>query len=955
MNRYLNSIGVTSVVTTLFFFMLTGCSSNQNSDGYDTPPQTPEEELRSTAYVGEAKCLECHGDIHESWLTTAHAQTLRDGSLEASYINDSDDSGRPDFFDVGGLELKGDDDFSKYDEDAPKLGSDQSGPYMEIGDKKYYISHTVGGFNEQWKQLYLTKIGNSHYVLPVQYNAKTKEYVNYTPEDEQFDFEDDTQEIDSKEQGWYDKENVPQEIGLSRSFERLCAGCHVTGLQIEVSDEGEWAMEYVDSGVTCEACHGPGQRHVLLPLKENIINPATMIFQGKVANDADEAIDNDLNVDGVVNEIDQLNVRNMVCLSCHSFGEGYYRYPNELDNTDFSAYPSKVDADGEPLFFIPGLNWQLYFKVIVVGDNVWSHPNTNNSLASKGFSGFIASKNHQQHQLDFGFSPHAPDTTDDYECFICHDMHSLDDDPKEHLVTTSINGIPTNEKDNNTLCLACHAGREGDFAELTADEVGVANAKDAVEAHMSRVGMAGEGVVYDPGGTGQGRCTGCHMPKTGQSAVRDENGLGDISSHTFRVIWPSKNEMDVDFEDLADDQVESDLSLLDLPNACNECHYEVEEGEMARAESGTEQVLAWAKSGHGNEDSEAWSQRDWDGAAEYKECQRCHTATGAKNYLAAPTTYDPDDNTFDLLPGENQVLYCSTCHSNNPNENDGLNVIPNDADILAPYSTPNVVAYPDAKKSNMCLVCHIGIESGAVIKEADASNKAFENKDFIHAHYLPAGGLVYKKIGYEFENQDYANPSHYKHHEIDDTDDGMGPCIGCHMSSPGADDHSFLAVEKENETVVGIESEKCLDCHAGTESEFVAFLNFQKNGLNALLDVLLEELESTGFIYSPKWPYFFRSTDNSFDNRIINWEPDEEDEGNGQNNMGAAFNYILISQEPGAYVHNSRYAKRLVFDAIDWLDHNDLTGTIDFANYPDAAEYLQNDGDTSNDGAVVRP
>jgi hypothetical protein len=51
---------------------------------------------------------------------------------------------------------------------------------------------------------------------------------------------------------------------------------------------------------------------------------------------------------------------------------------------------------------------------------------------------------------------------------------------------------------------------------------------------------------------------------------------------------------------------------------------------------------------------------------------------------------------------------------------------------------------------------------------------------------------------------------------------------------------------------------------------------------------------------------------------------DTDTSGNttGRYNMGAAFNLNLIEHEPGAYVHNRIYAKRLLYDAIDWADDN---------------------------------
>jgi hypothetical protein len=42
----------------------------------------------------------------------------------------------------------------------------------------------------------------------------------------------------------------------------------------------------------------------------------------------------------------------------------------------------------------------------------------------------------------------------------------------------------------------------------------------------------------------------------------------------------------------------------------------------------------------------------------------------------------------------------------------------------------------------------------------------------------------------------------------------------------------------------------------------------------------------------------------------------------GKNNMGAAFNFNLLEHDPGSYVHNRYYVKRLIYDSLDWLDDN---------------------------------
>ena len=47
-----------------------------------------------------------------------------------------------------------------------------------------------------------------------------------------------------------------------------------------------------------------------------------------------------------------------------------------------------------------------------------------------------------------------------------------------------------------------------------------------------------------------------------------------------------------------------------------------------------------------------------------------------------------------------------------------------------------------------------------------------------------------------------------------------------------------------------------------------------------------------------------------------------------EGDLGAAHNYNYLLHEPGAYAHNRKYAKRLIWDSIDWLDNGVLNGSI---------------------------
>lgn len=270
------------------------------------PAEAAKPPLRT--YVGEAVCANCHLGKHEGWIQTAHEQIVRDGSLESSYINDGNSTGRCDFFDPGKvsvIDLPGGDAFSVFGANAPVLGKNKKlGPFVQIGSTKYPIAYTIGGSavqyptaadvdgngrilngEAQWKQLYITKIGASHDVLPIQFNAKTAQYEP------------------PRTSEWYDSANAPiakADIkSAATAYERRCAGCHSTGVNVKLNANanGFWAMTVSDLGVACEACHGPGSDHVnnaptVALKKATIVNPATLTATS------------DLSGDGTINTID---------------------------------------------------------------------------------------------------------------------------------------------------------------------------------------------------------------------------------------------------------------------------------------------------------------------------------------------------------------------------------------------------------------------------------------------------------------------------------------------------------------------------------------------------------------------------------------------------------------------------------------------------------------------------
>jgi len=367
----------------------------------------------------------------------------------------------------------------------------------------------------------------------------------------------------------------------------------------------------------------------------------------------------------------------------------------------------------------------------------------------------------------------------------------------------------------------------------------------------------------------------------------------------------------------------------------------------------------------------AWAHYSWDDTASRGSCQRCHTSTGAANFMNNPATYDKTGagNSFTHLSGwttttktspQNEMLYCWGCHTNA-----GKGTLRNPGAITETYSPATtgdpatVVTYPDVKGSNVCMSCHLGRETGDVIKNDQDADGV---RSFVNSHYLAAGATLFGKSGYEYAGLSYAKPSYFAHDKIGSSaaagTGSNGPCAGCHMTSPNS--HSFNNVTKTAGVITALTSTACITCHDGSHGAALAagsadaatFLATEEHHYHAALDALEAALAAQGIHFYPAHPYFYTEasvggvkpatafTDWASVYGLAKWK----------DTMGAAFNYNLLHHDPGGYAHNRMYSKRLIFDAIDFIDNGVLDGTITVAG--DAATYL--DGNAATAG-VQRP
>lgn len=334
-------------------------------------------------YVGTQQCQLCHSSYYNSWQNTLHnkihqapgASTVRpvwSGTINmgATYSNATVTLGMNGSIYQATLN--------------PASGSPVT----------YDIASTYG---YGWKQRYLVLIGQSYFILPIQYNLNgyqdnsSGNWVTYNPNK------------------WFKTDGTLLPIDNTfrkYSWDKNCSSCHITGNDInkvvsgnDTSYVSTWAnsSSLLNMSIGCESCHGPGSDHVSAPSTSNIYGPTQMSAA-------------------------PLARRLEVCGQCHSRAASTnrtYEYPYN-ETTDSSYYPGQVLANYYTI-------WQNYFNAFG-GPGVW--PDT-----------MTARQHHQQWQ-DMSYSQH----NNNMPCYQCHNPHAQT--ANNHQLKLS--------SDNNDICLQCH-------------------------------------------------------------------------------------------------------------------------------------------------------------------------------------------------------------------------------------------------------------------------------------------------------------------------------------------------------------------------------------------------------------------------------------------------------------------------------------------------------------------
>lgn len=317
-------------------------------------------------------------------------------------------------------------------------------------------------------------------------------------------------------------------------------------------------------------------------------------------------------------------------------------------------------------------------------------------------------------------------------------------------------------------------------------------------------------------------------------------------------------------------------------------------------------IMDWYRSAHADAAAEAF--RHWDEDEEIRPaCAICHSGEGFRSFHGLDGS-EPGVPTEPVDVGG--VVDCGTCH------NAGLSEI-------TEIRFPSGLMHPVEGVEAACLTCHQGRSAGVTVENAVAGlalDEPSADLRFINPHYATAGATWlggYGGAGYHYDGRDYAGRFFHAKpvatcvscHEPHTLEVAFEPCLTCHQAdTPQSIRIARQSYDGSGDTSVGIKSD--IDGNAAQ--------------LMSLIADYAADVTGTPIVYDAnRYPYFF--TDGNGDGMADTvdgrpaaygaWTP---------RLLRAAYNWKLVTADPGNYAHNPKYALQLLYDSIE-----DLAGPLE--------------------------
>jgi tetratricopeptide (TPR) repeat protein len=288
----------------------------------------------AAAFTGNRKCRECHKKEYDAWYNSHHDHAM-EMATETSVLGDFNNAE----FHIHGVT-------SRFYKKEGKFLVYTQGPGGRM--QEFEVTHTFGWYPLQ--QYLVPFPGGRLQCLPIAWDVQQKKWYHLYPD------------APIAPQDWLYWTNAGQ------NWNGMCAECHSTNLKKNFDiQNNSYQTTWSEIDVGCEACHGPGSRHVTWAELPDMARPQVE------------------NYDLLV-KTSRLDSRELVelCAPCHSrraiLGDYTHAEPDLLD----SMLPSLLTAD---LYFPDG---QILDEVYVYGS-------------------FTQSKMYHR----------------EVRCSDCHDVHSL--------------------------------------------------------------------------------------------------------------------------------------------------------------------------------------------------------------------------------------------------------------------------------------------------------------------------------------------------------------------------------------------------------------------------------------------------------------------------------------------------------------------------------------------------
>jgi tetratricopeptide (TPR) repeat protein len=197
-------------------------------------------------FAGSRKCMDCHKAEYDKWQNSHHDRAMAVAN-DATVLGDFNNT----VVEFHGVTTR----FYRKDD---KFFTNTQGPDGKMGE--FEITHTFGWYPLQ--QYLVPFAGGRLQCLPIAWDVKEKKWYHLYPDDP----------IDP--QDWLYWTNAGQ------NWNGMCAECHSTNLKKNYDIESDsYKTTWSEIDVSCEACHGPGSRHVEWAELPDMARPQTANYE----------------------------------------------------------------------------------------------------------------------------------------------------------------------------------------------------------------------------------------------------------------------------------------------------------------------------------------------------------------------------------------------------------------------------------------------------------------------------------------------------------------------------------------------------------------------------------------------------------------------------------------------------------------------------------------------------